>query len=354
MKNFSIAHIVIISLLFVLIFLFAGWGWLRYFINQPIVEHGQRFVVPHGASTQTVAGLLRRQLPKFSMPFVWVLYGKIRGWSRAIKAGEYYIIQGNSRKTIWKILIFGKVIQHRVTLISGMTIEDVLIVLTHQPELKNDIQNLGNGFLLARYLEIDQHNLEGLFLPETYFYGARNTVSSILKRAYTELHDVLSQAWKERATGLPYKTAYEALIMASLIQTETGVAEERAKIAGVFVRRLQKGMRLQSDSTVIYGMGKKFKGRLTKKNLQEQTPYNTYCIYGLPPTPVALVTRDDITAALHPEKGNALYFVAKGDGTHVFSDTLKEQQKAIARYQLKRRVGYHSSPPVLFKHEKNE
>lgn len=175
---------------------------------------------------------------------------------------------------------------------------------------------------------------EGLFFPDTYNFPKGTTDKAFLQRAYQRLHDILDEEWQARAENLPYKTAYEALIMASIIEKETGLASERSTIAGVFVRRLNKKMKLQTDPTVIYAMGKQFNGNIRKKDLDIDSPYNTYRYKGLPPSPIALVGREAIHAALHPEKGKSLYFVAKGDGSHYFSETLKEHNRAVAKYQL--------------------
>jgi UPF0755 protein len=166
----------------------------------------------------------------------------------------------------------------------------------------------------------------------------------LLKQAHARLEQVLAEEWAQRAEGLPYREPYDALIMASMIEKETGVPEERGEIAGVFVRRLRIGMRLQTDPTVIYGMGERYNGRITRADLREPTAYNTYTIDGMPPTPIALVGREAINAALNPVDGRSLYFVARGDGSHVFSSTLEQHNRAVREYQIKRRADYRSSP----------
>jgi UPF0755 protein len=178
---------------------------------------------------------------------------------------------------------------------------------------------------------------EGRFLPETYHYTRGLTDLDVLRRTYTAMQTALEAAWRKRAADVPLKTPYEALILASIVEKETGVAAERPQIAGVFARRLRLGMLLQTDPTVIYGLGSAFDGNLTRRHLETPTPYNTYTTAGLPPTPIALPGRDALEAAVNPAPGEALYFVAKGDGSHHFSATLAEHNRAVARYQLGRR-----------------
>lgn len=185
---------------------------------------------------------------------------------------------------------------------------------------------------------------EGRFFPDTYRFVRGMSDVELLQQAYMRLDEVLAQEWAERATDLPYRDPYQALIMASLVEKETGIPQERGQIAGVFVRRLRLGMMLQTDPTVIYGMGERYNGRITRADLREPTPYNTYTIAGLPPTPIAMVGREAIHAALHPADGTSLYFVARGDGSHVFSDDLNDHNSAVREYQLKRRADYRSSP----------
>ena len=186
---------------------------------------------------------------------------------------------------------------------------------------------------------------EGFFFPDSYHYARGATDWDIVQRAHAQMRAILEQEWQGRAEDLPYETPYEALIMASIIERETGLPAEREEIAGVFVRRLLLGMRLQTDPTVIYGLGSNFDGNLKRKHLADKgNPYNSYRHSGLPPTPIALPGRADIHAALHPAAGDTLYFVARGDGGHVFSATLAEHEQAVRKYQLRRKKNYRSSP----------
>ncbi|MFO6266438.1 endolytic transglycosylase MltG, partial [Pseudomonas aeruginosa] len=199
------------------------------------------------------------------------------------------------------------------------------------------------GTSLTQSVEMQQT----LEFPDTYRYTRGMRDIDILRKAYQRMQTILAKEWDGRSQDLPYRDAYQALIMASLVEKETGVPEERSQIAGVFVRRLQRGMLLQTDPTVIYGMGERYNGKITRADLREPTPYNTYVVPGMPPTPIALAGREAIRAALHPAEGETLYFVARGDGSHVFSSSLDEHNKAVREYQLKRRSDYRSSPAPI-------
>jgi len=278
-----------------------------------------------------------------------------------LKVGEYRFPAFSSPAQIIDILGSGVSLQYKVTFVEG---ENALQMLMRFPS--NDtleffsLDQEGHSFdtpqqVMSEMLAPSAIELmgtsthpEGWFLPDTYFYSRGDRASSILLRAHLAMIEALAEEWAARDQGLPYKSAYEALIMASLIEKETGAAYERAQIAGVFVRRLEKRMRLQTDPSVIYGMGAKYKGNIRRADLKRDTAYNTYTRHGLPPTPIAMPGRAAIHAALHPLDGDTLYFVAKGDGSHYFSATLKEHQAAVRKYQIKqRRANYRSAPAVI-------
>lgn len=252
-----------------------------------------------------------------------------------VKAGEYEIGPGTTLRGLLNLFVSGKVKQHRFTLVEGWTIGQVLTALQSHPALQSTLQGVPLENLLAE-LELAAGHPEGWFFPDTYFFTRGTQDREILRRAHQRMQQVLNEEWMQRDPDLPLKTPYEALILASIVEKETGRREERGRIAGVFIRRLQKDMRLQSDPTVIYGMGEVYQGDIRTPDLRADTPYNTYVHWGLPPTPIALPGRDAIHAVLHPAAGDELYFVARGDGSHQFSATLKEHNQEVARYQKRR------------------
>jgi UPF0755 protein len=219
-----------------------------------------------------------------------------------------------------------------VQFIEGWNWREVRAVLAAQPLLKDDSAGMSNAELMQA-IGAEESHLEGLLFPDTYFYAPHTSDIQVLRRAYRLQQEKLMAAWETRAPGLPYRTPYEALIMASIVEKETGAAFERPQIAGVFVNRMRLGMRLQTDPTVIYGLGERFDGNLRKADLQRDTPYNTYTRRGLPPTPIAMPSEAAIRAALNPATTDALYFCARGDGTHVFSSNLAAHNRAVNRYQ---------------------
>jgi UPF0755 protein len=243
------------------------------------------------------------------------------------------------------MMVQGKVRRYQVTLVEGQTVRQYLAVLHAHPQIINTLQQ-GDPDSVAKAIAIDG-SAEGWIYPDTYQFTKGATDLQLLKRAHQTMQGVLQQEWQRRADALPLNNAYQALVLASIIEKETGVTAEREAIAGVFTRRLQQRMRLQTDPTVIYGMGARYKGKITRADLARKTPYNTYRINGLPPTPIASPGRAAIYAALHPKAGDALYFVAKGDGSHQFSATLAQHNKAVRQYQLKRRKDYRSAPAPI-------
>ncbi|MEH6472686.1 MAG: endolytic transglycosylase MltG, partial [Halopseudomonas sp.] len=250
---------------------------------------------------------------------------------------------GLSHDGLLQMLVQGRVRSYQVTLVEGQTVAELVAVLQAHPQLEATLQQTDPEHI-AKILGI-AGSAEGWIYPDTYQFTRGTTDKQVLKRAYQAMQQLLEQEWAERAAKLPLKNAYDALILASIVEKETGAAFERPAIAGVFTRRLQKGMRLQTDPTVIYGMGERYNGNITRADLKRQTPYNTYRIKGLPPTPIANPGRAAIHAALNPEAGKALYFVAKGDGSHQFSATLSEHNRAVTRFQRhKRRQNYRSAP----------
>lgn len=266
---------------------------------------------------------------------------KLSGYT--LHSGEYQLRPAMTAHDMIGLWRRGEVVQHTLTIVEGWNFRQVRAALAALSTVQQTLDGVSDSEVMARLGQPDAHP-EGRFFPDTYSFTRGVSDLDLLKRAYSRLEAVLAEEWEQRGEGLPYQTAYEALIMASIIEKETGVPSERGEIAGVFVRRLEQGMMLQTDPTVIYGMGDQYKGRITRSDLRTPTPYNTYTINGLPPTPIAMVGREAINAALHPVEGTTLYFVARGDGSHVFSNSLDEHNRAVREYQLKRRADYRSSP----------
>lgn len=268
-----------------------------------------------------------------SDPYFFIALAYQQRLQDQIKAGEYALVDGMRPLDLLELFATGRSVQFPVTLIEGRTFRDAVDSLADNEVLTHELSGLSDAELM-RQLGIEDEHPEGWLFPDTYLVARKSTDVELLKRAHARMKQVLSEEWEQRAEGLPIETPYEALILASIIEKETGLAEERPDIAGVFIRRLQQGMRLQTDPTVIYGMGDAYDGNIRREDLRRKTSYNTYVIDGLPPTPIALPGREAIHAALHPAPGDALYFVARGDGSHHFSATLSEHNCAVRKYQL--------------------
>ncbi|HEY9037164.1 MAG TPA: endolytic transglycosylase MltG [Pseudomonadales bacterium] len=315
-------------------------GWMDTPLDLP--EEQRVYEVPAGAGVRAVfAEFEQSGWVRSAEPMRWYL--RLHRDAYRVNAGEYLLTRGDTPRTVLAKLAAGQVVQYAITFPEGWTLQQMLAALQAQSSLKHTVADPQQ---LPALLGMPAgSSAEGWLLPETYHYHKGLSDLDIIRVAYTDMQSVLQRLWPERDQGLPYETPYEALIMASLIEKETGTASERPEIAGVFVRRLQKNMRLQTDPAVIYGLGDRYQGNLTKAHLREPGPYNTYLNKGLPPTPIAMPGEAAIFAALHPAPGNTLYFVAKGDGSHAFSATLAEHEAAVQRYQVRKRSqNYRSSP----------
>lgn len=305
-------------------------------LNRPLVlDSARTFTVKHGASLKKISHQLASR-GWLSHPYYLILEGRRQGLASRIKAGEYELKPGMSSREFLELIVSGKVVQYSLTIPEGWTFFQIIQAVKKNDVLEHILAQDDEDYVMEQ-LDHKGEKAEGRFFPDTYHFPRGTTDIEFLKRAYDTMSRVLEEEWNNRDGGLPYKSTYEALIMASIIEKETSIPDERYKIAGVFVRRLQKGMLLQTDPTVIYAIGRNFDGDIRNRDLTIDSPFNTYTSKGLPPTPIAAPGRASINAALHPEEGTALYFVAMGDGHHHFSDTLAEHNKAVAKYQLKNR-----------------
>ncbi len=265
-------------------------------------------------------------------PNLLYLWFRWSGQSRSIQAGSYEFLPGITPRALLSKIVNGEQSLRSVTLVEGWTFRQLRAALASAAELTNDSASLSDGAIMDK-LGYPGNHPEGRFFPATYSYAKRSSDLQLLQRALREMDRQLNSAWAQRAADSPLKTAQEALILASIVEKETGLAGDRDRIAGVFVNRLRLGMRLQTDPTVIYGLGAAFDGNLRKKDLQNDTPWNTYTRTGLPPTPIAMPGRDALRAVVAPAQTDALYFVARGDGSSEFSRTLAEHNRAVNKYQ---------------------
>ena len=331
----------IITVLFVLSFITGGltawWFWhdMQVQLDLPInikTTTPTTYTIKSGANLKKIGEDLTQRgiLPH---PYYFMLEGRLQGSDSRIKAGEYLLNPETTQRQLLEQFVDGKVVQHSLALIEGWSYKQMMNAVSGNKRLVQTLLNVDSKTVMTA-LGYPEVHPGGRFFPDTYHFPSGITDIEFLHRAYEEMENVLQEEWQERDDGLPYKTSDEALIMASIIEKETAIAEERAAIAGVFVRRLQKGMKLQTDPTVIYAMGDDYQGNIRRKDLKIDSPYNTYFYAGLPPTPIALPGVEAIHAALHPEAGDSLYFVAKGNGSHHFSKTLKEHNRAVTKYQL--------------------
>lgn len=310
--------------------------WLAYYAIAPLKlqPKNQEISIQAKSGLRSIAQQLVAQ-GVLKEPWRFILLAKLLRKEQYLQAGNYTLNKNISPYQLLLSLNHGKTTQGSITFIEGRTFAQMREKLAVNDAVKQTISGMSDAEIM-RAIGSPYAVPEGLFFPDTFYFDRNSTDIALLKISYAAMQAKLEKAWLGREPGLPYKTPYEALIMASIIEKETGKASERPMIAGVFVNRLRIGMRLQTDPTVIYGMGLRFDGNIRKKDLSIDTPYNTYTRAGLPPTPIAMPGLASIEAALHPANTKALYFVGKGDGSHAFSNNLAEHNRAVVRYQLKK------------------
>ena len=310
----------------------------RRFLDTPlsVPTEGLVLEVQPGMGVAAIDRDLRRQTsPSRSVPYLQI-HARLNGLAHRLQVGEYAITAGMTPRELLEQIVAGRVIQYPLTVVEGWTFAQLRQALAAHPKIVQTLRETDAAEIMARLGRPGAHP-EGWFFPETYHFPAGTTDESFLRRALAAMERRLDEIWIRRAPDIPLDDPYEALILASIIEKETGVAAERSEVAGVFARRLRQGMLLQTDPTVIYGLGERFDGALRRSDLLTDTPYNTYTRRGLPPTPIALPGAASLAAAVDPAPGDTLYFVADGDGGHVFSRTLEEHNRAVRRYRQRTR-----------------
>jgi UPF0755 protein len=317
----------------------AGAVFVRHWLGTPLAI-GSEPVTVEVAPGQTLTAVARELEARgvLTHPRLLALYGRYTGADARMRAGEYSLAPGTSPRTLLQTFTSGALVQHSVTIVEGWTFRELRKALADEPTLEHTVTDLADAEVMTRLGEEGRHP-EGLFFPDTYLFGKGTRDIELLRHARERMRKELDRAWASRHQNLPLQDAYQALILASIVERETGLADERARIAGVFVERLRRGMRLQTDPTVIYGLGQKFDGNLRRADLERDGPYNTYTRTGLPPTPIALPGAAALRAAVQPDERGELYFVAsgRGDGAHVFSRTLAEHEAAVRQYLVRYR-----------------
>jgi UPF0755 protein len=321
----------------------AGVVYLWHGFERPLPMAAPRVEVriANGASARSIAHAVRAAGVELN-ELEFVAAARATGATRSLRAGRYAIESGMSMRSLVDMIRRGEVVRERLTILEGATFRELRAQFDATPELQHQTARLSDAEVL-RSIGAAETNPEGLFAPDTYLFDPGSSDLDLYRRAYRMQVDRIEHAWSARASDLPYHSAYEALIMASLVEKETGQADERRRVASVFVNRQRRGMPLQTDPSVIYGLGDRFDGHLHRRDLDADTPYNTYLRAGLPPTPIALPGRAAIEAALNPQDTRDLYFVARGDGTSEFSSTLADHERAVDRFQ---RSGGRAAAPA--------
>jgi UPF0755 protein len=301
----------------------------------PLASGPAVFLIRSGSNIKSISHDLARE-KIIDDPWLFILLAKLRGMETRVRAGEYHLQPGLTADELLEKFTQGNAIQYKLTIIEGWSFRQMLAAIAEDPIIESTLQGNTDAEIMVLLGQPGQHP-EGLFFPDTYRFPKGTSDLDFLRRAYQVMQKHLEREWTQRVPGLPLKSSYEALILASIIEKETGAGFERPLIAGVFIERLKRKMRLQTDPTIIYGLGPDFDGDIRFRDLKKDTPYNTYTRAGLTPTPIALPGLDSIHAALHPATTDALYFVSKGDGTHQFSATLEEHNAGVSRYQLNKK-----------------
>ncbi|GAA4335671.1 endolytic transglycosylase MltG [Pigmentiphaga soli] len=335
-RQFSLKRALASLLLGLFLLALAGTAACLLWLRMPLDLQADKvdFIIDPGTGMRTIA----RQLRQAGIPVhvdALVAYTRLTGADRLVKAGGYEMARGDSLQTLISRLTRGDVTQREITFIEGWNFRQIRAELRRHPEIRQTMDGMDDSAVAAAIGASSSHP-EGLFFPDTYLFSIGSSDIDILRRAYQAQQRELAEVWAQRAPDLPLKTPYEALVLASLIEKETGHETERERIAGVFVNRLRAGMPLQTDPSVIYGLGEMFDGDLRRRDLRADTPWNTYTRRGLPPTPISNPGRASLMAAVRPEPHKYLYFVARGDGTSEFSQTLDAHNRYVARYQLGR------------------
>jgi UPF0755 protein len=326
----------IFRLFAIVLFAMLGFAsWMAWFAHRPVplAESPLEFDIRPGLGLRAAAGAMAEAGIDFP-PWQFSWLGRLTGRAADIKAGSYEVSRDITPWQLLQKLTRGDVTQAEIVFVEGLTFRQLRATLDVNASVRHDTAGLNDPDVLARIGAAESHP-EGLFFPDTYLFAKQSSDLAILRRAYRAMQRRLAAEWETRAASVPYRTPYEALIMASIVEKETGQSADRPLVASVFANRLRIGMLLQTDPTVIYGMGEKFDGNLRKRDLLADTPYNTYTRAGLPPTPIAMPGLASLQAALHPPVSDKLYFVARGDGSSVFSRSLEEHNRAVARYQLR-------------------
>ncbi|RDH86108.1 MAG: endolytic transglycosylase MltG [endosymbiont of Galathealinum brachiosum] len=309
-----------------------------FFLNKPLgVEAEETYNFKPGTSVSVLARDLEKK-KIISNRLYFSVWSRVTGSARKLKAGEYKISPDLNTLQLFTLMQKGKVRLYSLTLIEGLTFKQMMKLVNKSEHLSHHLLELNGKQIMQKIGHAGEHP-EGRFFPDTYRFPKGMSDIDLLKKAYREMQKRLDVAWQKRDKNLPLKSAYEALTLASIVEKESAIAEERTRIAGVFVNRLRKGMRLQTDPTVIYGIGDKYKGNIRYKHLRTDTPYNTYTRKGLPPTPIAMPGQGALDAVSHPDKTEYIYFVAMSDrsGRHIFSTTLKDHEHAVDVHQRKRK-----------------